>query len=134
MKFGFQWLIFLLQLLPQKYKITKMNWNKLTQPSQIQEIKALSEEKPVMIFKHSSRCSISSMSLDRLLRKWKDVDSEKVTPYFLDLIASRDLSDLVAKEFRVPHESPQLLLIKNGAVIYDNSHFGISYVELMGKI
>lgn len=111
-----------------------MNWNKLTQSSQIQEIKALSKDKPVMIFKHSTRCSISSMSLDRLVRKWKDVDSNKVTPYFLDLIASRDLSDLVAKEFRVPHESPQVLLIKDGAVIYDNSHYGISYVELMGKI
>ncbi|REG83534.1 bacillithiol system redox-active protein YtxJ [Algoriphagus antarcticus] len=111
-----------------------MNWNKLTQPGQIQEIKALSEEKPVFIFKHSSRCSISSMSLDRLLRKWKDSDAEKVTPYFLDLIASRDLSDLVAKEFRIPHESPQLLLIKNGEVVYDNSHFEISYADLMGKI
>lgn len=111
-----------------------MNWNKLTEAGQIQEIKALSKEKPVMIFKHSTRCSISSMSLDRLLRKWKDTDLEKVTPYFLDLIASRDLSDLVAREFRVHHESPQVLLIKNGDVIYDNSHFGISYADLMGRI
>jgi bacillithiol system protein YtxJ len=134
MKFGFQWVIFLLQLLPQKYKTNEMNWNKLTEASQIQEIKALSEEKPVLIFKHSTRCSISSMSLDRLLRKWKDTDLEKVTPYFLDLIASRELSDLVAKEFGVPHESPQVLLIKNSEVIYDNSHFGISYAELMGNI
>lgn len=134
MKFGLQWVHFLLQLLPQNYKITKMNWNKLTEASQIQEIKALSEAKPVLIFKHSTRCSISSMSLDRLLRKWRDVDSDKVTPYFLDLIASRDLSDLVAKEFRIPHESPQVLLIKNGAVIYDNSHYGISYADLMGRI
>ncbi|PZX57992.1 bacillithiol system redox-active protein YtxJ [Algoriphagus chordae] len=111
-----------------------MNWNKLDQAEQIQEIKALSNEKPVLIFKHSTRCSISSMSLDRLLRKWKDSDSEQVTPYFLDLISRRDLSELVAKEFRVPHESPQVLLIKNGDVIYDNSHFGISYADIMGKI
>ncbi|PZX58380.1 bacillithiol system protein YtxJ [Algoriphagus ratkowskyi] len=111
-----------------------MNWNKLTEASQIQEIKALSEAKPVMIFKHSTRCSISSMSLDRLLRKWKDVDNEKVTPYFLDLIASRDLSDLVAKEFRVAHESPQVLLIKNGQAVYNNSHYGIAYADIMGKI
>lgn len=111
-----------------------MNWNKLTEADQIQEIKALSKEKPVLIFKHSTRCSISSMSLDRLLRKWKDTDSDTVTPYFLDLIASRAMSDLVAKEFGVPHESPQVLLIKNGEVVYDNSHFGISYAELMGNI
>lgn len=111
-----------------------MNWNKLTQADQIEEIKAFSEDKPVLIFKHSTRCSISSMSLDRLLRKWKDSDAEKVTPYFLDLIASRDMSDLVAKEFRVPHQSPQVLLIKNREVIYDDSHFGISYGEIMSKI
>lgn len=111
-----------------------MNWNKLTEASQLQEIIALSEEKPVLIFKHSSRCSISSMSLDRLLRKWKDSDTEKIEPYFLDLIANRDLSNSVAKEFRVPHESPQVLLIKNGEVIYDNSHYGISYGEIIEKI
>lgn len=134
MKFGFQWVDILLQLLPQKYKIGKMNWKKLTEAGQIHEIKALSGEKPVLIFKHSTRCSISSMSLDRLARKWQDSDSEKITPYFLDLIASRDLSDLVAREFRVPHESPQVLLIRNGEAIYDNSHFGISYSDLMGKI
>ncbi|MEP0712992.1 bacillithiol system redox-active protein YtxJ [Algoriphagus sp.] len=111
-----------------------MNWNKLTDASQIQEIKTLSEDKPVMIFKHSTRCSISSMSLDRLLRKWKDGDSEKVIPYYLDLIASRQLSDLVAKEFGVPHESPQVLLIKNGDAIYDVSHYEISYPDLMGRL
>jgi bacillithiol system protein YtxJ len=111
-----------------------MNWNKLTQADQIEEIKALSEDKPVLIFKHSTRCSISSMSLDRLIRKWKESDEEKVTPFFLDLIASREMSDLVAKEFRIPHESPQILLIKNGQVVYDNSHMSISYVELMGNI
>lgn len=111
-----------------------MNWNKLTEAGQVKEIKALSETKPVMIFKHSTRCSISSMSLDRLTRKWSDSDSEKVTPYLLDLIASRELSDFVAKEFHVMHESPQVLLIKDGAVIYDNSHYGISYADLMEKI
>ncbi|WP_192347402.1 bacillithiol system redox-active protein YtxJ [Algoriphagus sp. Y33] len=111
-----------------------MNWNKLTDANQLEEIKALSKDKPFLIFKHSTRCSISSMSLDRLLRKWKDADEEKVTPYFLDLIAYRELSDLVAKEFKVPHESPQVLLIKDGEAVYDNSHYGISYEDLMGKI
>lgn len=111
-----------------------MNWNKLTEAAQIDEIKTLSKEKPVLIFKHSTRCSISSMSLDRLLRKWKDQDVEKVTPYFLDLIAYRNLSEQVAMEFKVPHESPQLILIKNGEAVYSNSHFGISYGELMEKV
>lgn len=110
-----------------------MNWNKLTQPGQLAEIKTLSESTPVMIFKHSTRCSVSGMSLDRLTRKWKDGDEEKVVPYFLDLIAYRALSDLVAQEFGVPHQSPQIIIIKNGKVTYDNSHFGISYQEIMNN-
>jgi bacillithiol system protein YtxJ len=111
-----------------------MNWNKLTQTEQIAEIKALSESTPVLIFKHSTRCSVSSMSLDRLLRKWKNGDEEKVVPYFLDLIAYRELSNLVAQGFGVPHESPQVIIIKNGAAIYNDSHFTISYPEIMAKV
>ncbi|MHA7129635.1 bacillithiol system redox-active protein YtxJ [Algoriphagus namhaensis] len=111
-----------------------MNWNKLEQASQIEEIKELSKEKPVLIFKHSTRCSISSMSLDRLLRKWREEDVQKVEPYYLDLIAHRSLSDQVAREFGVPHQSPQVLLIKNGVVIFDDSHFGISYAGIMQQI
>lgn len=111
-----------------------MNWNKLNQASQIEEIKSVSEERPVLIFKHSTRCSISSMSLDRVRRNWKVGDDEKVVVYFLDLIADRDISDLVASEFGVPHESPQVILIKNRTVVYDNSHYGISYPEIMSMI
>jgi bacillithiol system protein YtxJ len=109
-----------------------MNWNKLTQPEQIAEIKALSESTSVMIFKHSTRCSVSGMSLDRLLRKWKNGD--EVVPYFLDLIAHRELSNLVAQEFGVPHESPQVIIIKNGEAIYNDSHFGISYPDIMQQV
>ncbi len=111
-----------------------MNWNKLTQAAQIAEIKSLSESTPVMIFKHSTRCSVSGMSLDRLLRHWKHEDGEKVVPYVLDLISFRELSNLVANEFGVPHESPQVIVVKNGKAVYDNSHFGISYPDIMEQV
>ncbi|WPR74873.1 bacillithiol system redox-active protein YtxJ [Algoriphagus sp. NG3] len=111
-----------------------MNWNKLTKENQISEIKNLSNEKPILIFKHSTRCSISSMSLDRLSRKWKEEDNEKVTPYYLDLISFREISDLVAREFRIPHESPQIILVKNGVAVYHTSHFDISYADLFGNL
>jgi bacillithiol system protein YtxJ len=111
-----------------------MNWNKLTQPGQIGEIKVLSESTPVMIFKHSTRCSVSGMSLNRLLRNWKHGDEEKVVPYFLDLIAYRELSNMVASEFGVPHESPQVIVIKNGSAIFDTSHFDISYSTIMDQV
>jgi bacillithiol system protein YtxJ len=110
-----------------------MNWNKLTSEAQIDQVIAASEEKPVLLFKHSTRCSISSMSLDRLLRNWKEEDSERITPYYLDLIAFRSVSNLVAERFGIPHESPQVLLIQKGKVTYHESHYGISYTEIMNQ-
>ena len=110
-----------------------MNWNKLTTAAQIDEIKALSTQKPVFIFKHSTRCSISSMSLDRLQRNWKEEDGEKITPYYLDLIAYRALSDQIASDFGVAHESPQILVIRDAKVVYHESHYAISYATLMAQ-
>lgn len=111
-----------------------MNWNKLTEEGQIDAIKQLSEETPVLIYKHSTRCSLSSMSLNRLQRNWKDEDNQQVAPYFLDLIANRQLSDQVSIDFGIPHESPQVILVKNGKAVYDNSHYGISYSEIMENL
>ena len=111
-----------------------MNWNKLTDTDQLEEIKVLSYEKPVLIFKHSSRCSISSMALDRLLRNWKDEDGEKLTPFFLDLIAFRSISNKIEEVFGIPHESPQVLVIREGKSIFDQSHYAIAYNEIMSRI
>ncbi|MDX5476907.1 MAG: bacillithiol system redox-active protein YtxJ [Cyclobacteriaceae bacterium] len=111
-----------------------MDWIKLENSSQLVNIKAKSEEKPVLIFKHSTRCSISGMTFDRLMRNWKEADFEKVTPYFLDLIRYRDISNQIAQEFGVYHQSPQIILIKGGQAVYDNSHMGISYPDIMSRI
>ena len=111
-----------------------MNWKKLTSLEQIEEIKKLSLEKPVFIFKHSTRCSISSMSLNRVLRKWQDGDGETIEPFYLDLIANRDISDKVAQEFGVPHQSPQVIVIKNAEAVYDSSHFDISYANIISQV
>lgn len=110
-----------------------MNWNKLTSEAQIDQVILESAAKPVLLFKHSTSCSISSMSLDRLLRNWKPEDSDKITPYYLDLLTYRNLSNLVAERFGIPHESPQVLLIQNGKVTYHESHYGISYAEIMNQ-
>jgi bacillithiol system protein YtxJ len=110
-----------------------MNWNKLTSEEQIDQVIFESAAKPVLLFKHSTSCSISSMSLDRLLRNWKPEDADKITPYYLDLLAYRNLSNLVAERFGIPHESPQVLLIQNGKVTYHESHYGISYAEIMNQ-
>lgn len=108
-----------------------MNWNKLENLAQIEEIKAISEEKSVMIFKHSTRCSISSMALNRLMRNWKETDQEIIVPFYLDLISYRDISNQIATEFGVYHESPQVIIINKGKAIYQNSHMGINYADII---
>ena len=111
-----------------------MDWIKLENSSQLEEIKRISAEKPVLIFKHSTRCSISSMAFDRLLRNWKLEDAEKVSPFFLDLVRFRNISDQISNDFGVYHQSPQIILVKEGKAIYDNSHMGISYPDIMSRI
>jgi len=111
-----------------------MNWIKLEEAAQLQEIMKKSEEKPVMIFKHSTRCSISSMALERLRRNWKAEDFDKITPYYLDLITYREISNQIAQKFGVYHQSPQIILVKDGKAFYDISHMGISYPDIMSRI
>lgn len=111
-----------------------MNWNRLESINQLAEIKEKSQEKPVLIFKHSTRCSISSMVWDRLKRNWKAEDFDKVEPFFLDLIAHRDISNTIAQEFDVYHESPQIIVVKDGKAVYDTSHMGINYADIMKRI
>lgn len=107
--------------------INAMNWNKFDSTSQLEEIKRASNTDPVLIFKHSTRCAISAMSLNRLERRWKETG---IKPYFLDLISSRDVSNAVESEFGVMHQSPQALLIKGGKVVYHSSHSGIDFDEI----
>lgn len=107
-----------------------MNWTALTDISQLATIKEKSHDHPIILFKHSTRCSISSMALSRLERGWDDTALPKVEAYFLDLIAYRDLSNAVANEFGVYHQSPQIMIIRNGEAIYDDSHMGISFSSL----
>ena len=107
-----------------------MNWISLTSETQLEAIKELSFTRPQVIFKHSTRCSISSMVKNRLERNEQPA---AVDFYFLDLIAHRNLSGRIAAIFNVEHESPQALLIKNGLCVYNESHSGISMDEIVEK-
>ncbi|TRX00110.1 bacillithiol system redox-active protein YtxJ [Flavobacterium gawalongense] len=113
-------------------KESKINWNELTDLGQLNEIIFVSNEKPVAIFKHSTRCSVSRMALKQFENEFNN--SDKVTPYFLDLIAYRDISNAIADRFGVTHQSPQLIVIKEGKAIYNVSHSDIDAEELMGKV
>lgn len=107
-----------------------MNWNPLTDEGQIEEIISRSQSKPQVIFKHSTRCSISAVALQRM-QKAKQPDD--IDFHFLDLLAHRPLSNKVAEVFGVHHESPQVLLIKDGKCVFDESHLGISMNDLVAE-
>ncbi|OYU67489.1 MAG: thioredoxin family protein [Cytophagaceae bacterium BCCC1] len=112
-----------------------MKWNNLTDIQQLETIKEESVAQPVAIFKHSTRCSISATALDRFERNWaKNQDIKDLKLYYLDLISHRDISNKIAAEFEVEHESPQILLLKNGEVIYNESHYGIDFNEILSKV
>ncbi len=105
-----------------------MNWINITAPQQIDDIKAATGYS--IIFKHSTRCPISMMAKRKFELDEKLFDG--TTPlYFLDLIKFRDLSKAVAETFNVQHESPQLLLIKDGECVLDQSHSSISAEEVV---
>jgi bacillithiol system protein YtxJ len=107
-----------------------MKWSELSSVDQIAQIRKESTETPILIFKYSSRCSLSRMALDRLERNWKETEMRRVKPYFLDLITYREISNRIAHDFAVEHESPQVLIIENEKSIYDKSHMGIDYQEI----
>lgn len=111
----------------------RINWIELTSLLQLDPLITLSHHIPVAIFKHSTRCSVSRMALKQFEKKYS-LGEEQTRPYFLDLLNYRSISSAIAERFDVVHESPQLLLIKNGKVIYNVSHSAIDAADLKRKI
>ena len=111
---------------------SKINWIPLTDLGQLNEIISSSNEKPMVIFKHSTRCIVSRTALKQFENEY-DLD-DQVDAYFLDLLEHRDISNEIASRFGVYHQSPQLLLIKDGKSVYDVSHSDIDAGELKTKV
>lgn len=101
-------------------KPSNVGWKPLKTVNQLQEIVNESAEKPVAIFKHSTRCGISRMALKQFEAEYDLGDL--VSPYLIDLLEHREISNEIANHFGVEHQSPQLLLIRNGQTVYDASH------------
>lgn len=112
-----------------------MNYIDLKEESQLEELSTQSKNLPngVLIFKHSTRCAISSMALNRFRRGW-DLPQEELPVYYLDLIRYREVSNKVSEKFEVQHESPQVLLIRNGKCVHTASHNAISPTDILDQI
>ncbi|KAA8485921.1 bacillithiol system protein YtxJ [Arcticibacter tournemirensis] len=108
-----------------------MNWIPLERIDQLQEIKDATGYS--ILFKHSTRCAISMMAKRKFESEWASLPSE--TPvYFLDLLNHRDISAAIVQLFQVHHESPQLLLIRDGECIYHTSHGEVSADEASAQM
>lgn len=105
-----------------------MHWIHLTEEDQLQNIIIRSQEKPQVIFKYSNCCFLSEAIFRRLQ---KNCCPEQIDFYFLDLVTYQNISDKISTAFHVRHESPQILLIKDGECIFDESHSEISLEEIM---
>lgn len=103
-----------------------LEWLQLLTLTDLNDAIERSVERPVALFKHSTRCSISSMAKNRLERNWNFEKGQGPEMYYLDLISYREISNAIADELAVEHESPQILLLKNKEVIYHGSHSAIS--------
>ncbi len=95
-----------------------MKWIELNDIKQLGEIAIASQTRAQIIFKHSTQCNISADALAEMNR----FEGEA---WYLDLLAHRDISNQVAEQFQVRHQSPQVLIIKNNEVVYHESHWRI---------
>lgn len=110
--------------------MNRLNWSTLTDDVELAAIMEQSAQRPQVIYKHSSRCFISSFVRSQLE---KSRTPPGIDFHFLDLITYRSLSNKIARELDVAHQSPQVLLIKNGICVYDESHDNISMEELAAR-
>lgn len=107
-----------------------MNWHTISSVNDIEMIIDRSRVVPCLILKHSTRCPISSMAKSRVEMAW-DFPEDKMEAYYLDLIAHRDISNYVAAEFGVRHESPQALVIIDGVCTHNASHLNIRVGDML---
>ncbi len=107
-----------------KKPLADLQWQVLDSISMLEALKQRSFEVPCLIFKHSTRCSISSMALNRLQIGW-EFSEQELEGWFLDLIAFRSVSHAVSEQLGIEHQSPQAIIVRNGEVVYHASHSAI---------
>lgn len=95
----------------------------LSTPDQFDALLAASADHPVVIFKHSPTCGTSAMAYDELSDL---LEGDGADVHLLDVLRSRPLSQAVAARLGVRHESPQVLILKDGAVRWQGSHYRVT--------
>lgn len=113
----------------KKEKENQLPWLLLENSEQLHDIVEKSKTKPQVIFKHSTRCGVSRMVMNQFIETY-DFSENDVDLYYLDLLIYRDISNEVAQQFQVMHQSPQLIIVKDGDLVAHASHEDILEVDL----
>lgn len=108
-----------------------MNWNHLTSVEEVNKLDEESQHHPLLIYKHSTRCSICTAAIARIERKFTESDAGKLKPFYIDVLKSRDVSNLIAEKYGVEHQSPQALVIHKGKCVMVLNHMEINYDDLI---
>lgn len=112
-----------------------ISWNNLSTEAQVDALVELSQQQPVLVLKHSTRCSISSMIKSRLEREAPEpLAAKDYQAFYLDLIQFRAVSNWIAQKFGIEHESPQVIVLENGKVVYHASHTAIHWDDILESI
>jgi bacillithiol system protein YtxJ len=110
------------------------DWFELKSVAELGDVDVVSTMRPVVLFKHSTRCGVSSIVLNRFRRSWGVAISARPVVYFIDLLAHRALSNAVAQRYQIEHESPQVLVVHHGACVGTWSHGAIDLEVIQGII
>ena len=113
----------------KEVKETYLSWTPLISVEEINTIREISKIQPILIFKHSTSCGISRMVMKQFESLFNE-ENKHLKVYYLDLLNFREVSSKLSEVFQVIHQSPQLLVIKNGISVYDKSHYEITGVNL----
>jgi len=113
----------------KEVKETYLSWTPIISIDEINTIKEISKIQSILIFKHSTRCGISRMVMKQFESLFNE-ENKHLKVYYLDLLNFREVSSKLSEVFQVIHQSPQLLVIKNGISVYDESHNEITKVNL----
>lgn len=108
-------------------------WHNLTSVQQLEQAMADSYQNPVALFKHSTRCSRSMFAKSKLQDQY-DLSDKQVKFFYLDLLNHRDVSNAIAEKLKVHHQSPQLIVLKDGKAIFHTSHEMISLEKLKANL
>jgi len=108
-----------------------INWQPLDSEQALARLIEHSYDKPQIIFKHSISCPTSAMAKSRLDRS---TGAEEADYFLLDLWNYREISNLVAHQFAVEHQSPQILVIVKGKCVYNESHYAITREQIQAQV